>query len=157
MWLLRDVTINGAISDNVGYGVQRLWCGWAKYCMVKQTHDEATAWFWFPSWPLIWEMMDRLSGRLLWGERVFCLGWSSLICGGKFGRSVGNFVLIGLWLKTIVLLLYFCQDVLVVDCCEGGGLHCEELEEGQRNNGRLFEIGHCHSSFFRFSPVGPST
>ena len=26
---------------------------------VKETHDEATAWFWFASWPVIWEMMDR--------------------------------------------------------------------------------------------------
>eukprot|EP00978_Attheya_sp_CCMP212_P023400 scaffold71592_cov59-Attheya_sp.AAC.1 len=52
-----------------------------------ETHDEATAWFWFTSWPVIWEMMD-------WFVCVFC--------------GVAD----------------CCEeDVVVVDCCEGGGLY----------------------------------
>eukprot|EP00978_Attheya_sp_CCMP212_P039741 scaffold209651_cov46-Attheya_sp.AAC.1 len=32
---------------------------WRKYRTVKETHDEAMAWFWFASWPVTWEVMDR--------------------------------------------------------------------------------------------------
>jgi hypothetical protein len=34
--------------------------------------DEATAWFWFASWPLIWEMMDRLAGYMFSVEWHCC-------------------------------------------------------------------------------------
>eukprot|EP00978_Attheya_sp_CCMP212_P019298 scaffold53893_cov65-Attheya_sp.AAC.1 len=60
---------------------------WRKYCTVKETHDEAMAWFWLASWPVTWEMMDRF-------VCVFC--------------GVAD----------------CCEeDVVAVDCCEGGGLH----------------------------------
>jgi hypothetical protein len=53
MWLLGEVTINGAISENVGYGVQRWWCVWPKYHTTLKGEEivEATAWFWVASWP----------------------------------------------------------------------------------------------------------
>eukprot|EP00978_Attheya_sp_CCMP212_P039205 scaffold201790_cov65-Attheya_sp.AAC.1 len=40
-----------------GHAIQVL-VVWLKYRTVKETHDEATAWFWFASWPVMWEMMD---------------------------------------------------------------------------------------------------
>eukprot|EP00978_Attheya_sp_CCMP212_P028404 scaffold97975_cov60-Attheya_sp.AAC.2 len=40
-----------------GHAIQVL-VVWRKYRTVKETHDEAMAWFWFASWPVTWEMMD---------------------------------------------------------------------------------------------------
>ena len=40
---------------------------------VKETHDEATAWFWFASWPVIWEMMDRFAGYM------FSMEWQIVV------------------------------------------------------------------------------
>eukprot|EP00978_Attheya_sp_CCMP212_P041653 scaffold241595_cov43-Attheya_sp.AAC.1 len=39
-----------------GHAIQVL-VVWLKYRTVKETHDEATAWFWFASWSVIWEML----------------------------------------------------------------------------------------------------
>eukprot|EP00978_Attheya_sp_CCMP212_P012426 scaffold31041_cov56-Attheya_sp.AAC.1 len=63
MWLIGEVTINGDVPENIGCGVQ-CWVVWLKYRMVKETHNEATVWFWFASWPVIWEMMDRFAGYM---------------------------------------------------------------------------------------------
>jgi hypothetical protein len=78
--------------------VQRWWCVWPKYRALKEEDNEATAWFWFASWPIHYWFSCIFCGvaDCYEGSFAFYLDWSSSICGGNFGQYES------------MMRLYFC-------------------------------------------------
>jgi len=65
-----------------------MWSAVLVVLWLKETHDAATAWFWFASWPVIWEMMDRFAGYM------FSMEWQIVVRRVCF---LFGLVIINLW------------------------------------------------------------
>eukprot|EP00978_Attheya_sp_CCMP212_P008549 scaffold20050_cov57-Attheya_sp.AAC.2 len=68
-----------------GHAIQVL-VVWLKYRTVMETHDEATAWVWFASWPVIWEMMDQW----MWWRWIVVKGMGCMLQRGHVHPACGE-------------------------------------------------------------------
>jgi len=126
MWSIGEVAINGDVPENVGCGVQCWWCGWRRHTMRQWRGFGSLLGLWFGRWwiglyafSVEWTIVVKRVLHFIWiGDHQFVA--ASL---ADLKPCVRNFVSIVLWFETILLLLFFCEDVAEVDCCEGGGLY----------------------------------